>query len=175
MVDINEYEKIVKKYREQLFKYCYYRLMQNKTLAQETLNDVIYVLYQKWDTLDKSRNIKAYLYRVADRCIKHNLEKYNRYYKYNESLEEAIDSNRFDREEQYDEYFENDMFPIEEYVEQISSSLPKESRQIFIYRYIENKTISEISELTTIPYSSLRLRLSKIENAVRDEVKKIFN
>ena len=43
MVDINEYEKIVKKYREQLFKYCYYRLMQNKTLAQETLNDVIYV------------------------------------------------------------------------------------------------------------------------------------
>ena len=116
MVDNNEYMRIVKKYRKPLFKYCYYRLMENKTLTEETIDDIIHILYQKWDTLDLNGNIRAYLYRVADNCIKHNLENYNRYYQHNESLEEAIDNNRFDYVEQYDDYFLDDETPEEEYI-----------------------------------------------------------
>ena len=60
MVDINQFEKIVKLYRKPLLKYCYYRLSQNLTLTEETLDDILYVLYQKWDTLDLNGNIRAY-------------------------------------------------------------------------------------------------------------------
>lgn len=41
MVDNNEYMRIVKKNRKPLFKYCYYRLMNNVTLAEETLDDIL--------------------------------------------------------------------------------------------------------------------------------------
>ena len=175
MVDNSEYMRIVKKYRKPLFKYCYYRLMENKTLTEETIDDIIHILYQKWDTLDLNGNIRAYLYRVADNCIKHNLENYNRYYKRNESLEDAIDNNRFDYVEQYDDYFLDDETPEEVYIEKIKQVLPDEYRQIFIYRYIEKKTLMETSKLIGIPYSSLRLRIIKIEKIIRDEIKKIFN
>ena len=175
MVDNSEYMRIVKKYRKPLFKYCYYRLMENKTLTEETIDDIIHMLYQKWDTLDLNGNIRAYLYRVADNCIKHNLENYNRYYKRNESLEDAIDNNRFDYVEQYDDYFLDDETPEEVYIEKIKQVLPDEYREIFIYRYIEKKTLMETSKLIGIPYSSLRLRIIKIEKIIRDEIKKIFN
>lgn len=175
MVDNSEYMRIVKKYRKPLFKYCYYRLMENKTLTEETIDDIIHILYQKWDTLDLNGNIRAYLYRVADNCIKHNLENYNRYYKRNESLEDAIDNNRFDYVEQYDDYFLDDETPEEVYIEKIKQVLPDEYRQIFIYRYIEKKTLMETSKLIGIPYSSLRLRIIKIEKIIRNEIKKIFN
>lgn len=175
MVDNNEYMRIVIEYRKPLFKYCYYRLMHNKTLAEETMDDILHVLYKKWDTIDLGGNVRAYLYRVADNCIKHNLEKYNRYYKHNESLEEAIENNRLDYIHQYDDYFNGDELTDERYIEQITQILPEEYSEIFTYRFIEKKTLIEISALTGIPYSSLRLRISKIERMVKDEIKKIFN
>lgn len=41
MVDNSEYMRIVKKYRKPLFKYCYYRLKENKTLTEETIDDIM--------------------------------------------------------------------------------------------------------------------------------------
>lgn len=73
MFDIHEFEKIAVKYRKPLFKYCYYRLHNDTTLAEETVNDIFLVLYRKWDELDLNGNIRAYLYRVADNCIKHKV------------------------------------------------------------------------------------------------------
>ncbi len=175
MVDKNQYEKIVKLYRKPLFKYCYYRLSQNLTLTEETLDDILYVLYQKWDTLDLNGNIRAYLYRVADRCIMHNLNTYNRYYTHNESFEEAVENNKLDYMKQYDDYFNNDEMNELRYLEKIQDNMPNEYKQIFVYRYIEKKTLVETSELTGIPYSSLRLRIDKIEKIIRVEVKKIFD
>lgn len=174
MVDNNKYMWIVKKYRKPLFKYCYYRLMNNNTLTEETIDDIFQILYKKWDTLDLNNNIKAYLYRVADNCIKHTLKNYNRYYKYNESLEETIENNKFDHIHQYDDYFQDDKFSECNNIERIKQALPEEYQEIFVYRYIEKKTLMETSELTGIPYSSLRLRISKIEKMIKDEIKKIF-
>ena len=175
MVDNNKYMRIVIQYRKPLFQYCYYRLMHNKTLAEETMDDILHVLYKKWDTINPDGNVRAYLYRVADNCIKHNLEKYNRYYKHNESIEEAIENNKLDYMFQYDDYFDGDELTDERYIEQIKQALPEDYREIFSYRYIEKKTLNEVSSLTGIPYSSLRLRISKIERMVKNEIKKIFN
>lgn len=173
MVNNNEYMRIINQYKKSLFKYCYYRLENNITLAEETLNDVFHILYQKWDTLDLNGNIRAYLYRVADNCIKRNLEKHRRYYRYNESLEEVIENNKLNHLHQYDEYFIDELSD-ENNLERIKNALPEEYREIFIYRYIEKKTLIEMSELIGIPYSSLRLRIGKIEKMIRDEIKKIF-
>ena len=143
MADNNEYMCIVKKYRIPLFKYCYYRLMNNKTLTEETMDDIFHILYKKWDTLDLNGNIRAYLYRTADNCIKHTLENYNRYYKYNESLEEAIENNKFDHIYQCDDYFTDDEFSESKNIEKLKHALPKELQKIFVYRYMEKKTLME--------------------------------
>ncbi len=174
MNDISEYMRIVEIYQESLYRYCFYKLSKNNTLADEAFDDVIHVLYQKWDTLDTGDNIKAYLYRVADFCIKNCRKKYYSYYEHNESLEENIERNMFDNIAIEDEYFVSDECSDEAYIKEITESLPEEYKEIFVYRFVEKKTINEISELVGIPYSSLRLRISKIEKIVRQKIKEIF-
>lgn len=175
MVNDDEYMNIVNQYRKPLFQYCFYRLMNNRTLTQETLDDIFYVLYKKWDSLDLNGNIRAYLYRVADNCIKHNLTLFNRYYDNNESLEEAVESRKFNRGYYLDDYFDDPAFDETVYFEKIKQLLPEEFRQIFVYRYMEKRTLTEISILIGIPYSSLRSRIAKIDDVIRDVIKNIFN
>ena len=115
-MDMQKFELTVNKYRSQLFRYCYYRLGENKQLTDETINDIIYLLYQKWDTLDIDDNIRAWLYRVADRVIKQNLRKHNRYYKKHYSLEAALEDHQLCDSEYYDEYFKSDSVSVDEYM-----------------------------------------------------------
>lgn len=175
MVNNDEYMNIVNQYKKPLFKYCFYRLMNNTTLAQETLDDVFYVLYKKWDNLDLNGNIRAYLYRVADNCIKHNLTRFNRYYKNNESLEEAVENRKSDIAYYIDDYFNDSAFDETIYIEKIKQLLPEEYQKIFVYRYIEKRTLTETANLIGISYSSLRLRITKIDAMIRDVIKNIFN
>ena len=174
MIDIEGYERIVKMYGKPLFRYCYYRLMQNKFLAEETLNDVYYVLYKKWDVLEIGQDIRAYLYRVADMCIKNNYRRYVRYYKHTLSYEEEIEKNNLQQLTSCDTYFEDHDIILDSYIEQIMGMLSEPDKQLFACRYINKKTIAETSELSGIPYSTLRLRLVKIEKTVRDMVKMFF-
>lgn len=174
MVDITKYESIVRMYTQPLYKYCYCRLHCDKSLTDETVNDVMRILFEKWDKLETDENIKAWLYRVADNCIKHNLREHARYYSHNESLEEKVENKKFDDIQRSDEYFSDDTNE-EACMERILNSLPDEYKEIFRLRFIEKKTISETAKLVGIPYTSLYLRLTKIEAMVRKEIKKIFH
>lgn len=175
MVDINEYERIVRQYRKALFRYCYYRLNEDINLTEETFDDIIHVLYKKWDSLDFQRDIRSWLFSVADIEIKQALRRYKRYYTYNLSLDESLENGDLSHIECYDEYFKDDTMQTEEYVDIIKEKLPDDFKDIFNYRYIEKKTLTETSELTGIPYSTLRLRLAKLEKTVKNYISKIFN
>ena len=173
MIDLIKYEDIVRKYTRPLYKYCYCKLNYDKSLTDETVNDVMRVLFEKWDTLDVDDNIRAWLYRVADNCIRHNLSQENKYYSHVDSLEESVENRKLDDLEYYDEYFKSDSHE-EEYIDKIIHALPDEYREIFRLRYLEKKTIAETARLVGIPYASVHLRLTKIEAIVRKEIKKIF-
>ena len=174
-MDIKEYDRIVREYRKQLFRYCYYRLYENMILTEETFDNIILTLYKKWDTINFDANVKAWLYGVADLEIKQTLKKHNRYYDRNVSLDEILENGGGDIGEQYDEYFTDEDFREDEYIERLRDSLPDEYREIFTLRYIRRETLTEISSKTGIPYSSLRLRISKLDRLIRELVKKMFN
>ena len=125
--------------------------------------------------LDLNGNIMGWLYHVADREIKQHLRKHNMYYSHNESLDAVITERQIDSLVYTDEYFSAKDIDEQKYLEQIAESLPVEYKAIFRYRFIEKHTIVETSAHVGIPYSSLRLRLSKIEELVRLEIKKIFD
>ncbi len=173
MTDLTKYEEIVRKYTKQIYKYCYYNLNYNEYLTDEAVNDVMRILFERWDTLDVDYNIRAWLYRVADNCIKHSLSRYARYYSHIDSLDESIKEGKLNGAKYYDEYFKDDSAE-DEYMDKIISSLPDEYKEIFKMRYIEKRTIQETSEILGIPYASLYLRLKKIEVAVKKEIEKIF-
>lgn len=174
MVDINEYERVVEASQAPLFKYCYFRLGKNRELTEETLDDVFHVLYKKWSTLNLDDNLMGWLYHVADREIKQHLRRHNLYYKRFESLEEALDARQLESLAYTDEYFDKSDIDEEEYFDKIENALPAEYRKIFRYRFIEKHTLVETSAHLGIPYSTLRPRVLKLEEMIREKVAELF-
>ncbi len=172
MDDMQEYEVVVKAYSKPLYRYCYHKLCGDRCLTEETLNDVFAVVYQKWDSLNKT-NIRAYLYRVADNCIKHNRSMHQKYYIHNRSLEEISSTDSGDTLYCTDEYFLRDI-DEDKAIERIKVALPPEDFKLFSFRYIHKKTLMQIVTETGLPYSSVRLRLQRIEEAAKKEMAIIF-
>ena len=171
MFDNEKYEGIVREFSTPLFRYCYSRTDHNKELAEETLNDIFEVLFTKWDTLILEENTRAYLHRVADHCIRRNLERHRRYYNNVDSYEKLVEQNGFSGKTEEDEYFAAE---TEEHLNRLYNSLEEDDKLLFKYRYMERLTLTEIAEKATIPYSTLRYRLFKLEKIVREKVTLIF-
>lgn len=168
--DIELYESVVKKCTPPLYKYCSYRLKYDHQLTEEAVNDTLRILFIKWDTLDITDDILRYLYRVADNCIKQARKRDNKYYSQHVSFEEAMEEGMLAEPLYLDDYF-HDIDTDKLFIQNAVESLPEEYQRIFKYRYVDRKTIFEIVELTGIPYSSVRLRLMKIEEYIKCQVK----
>lgn len=168
-MDIELYESVVRSNSAPLYRYCSYRLKHDHQLTEEAVNDVMRILFMKWDTLDITDDILRYLYRVADNCIMQARERDKKYYSKHSSLEEAIDEGIVNEPVYFNDYF-HDTNASELFIRKVVGTLPAEQQRIFKYRYLDGKTIFEIVSLTGIAYSSVRLRLKKIEEYVKYQI-----
>ncbi len=173
MFDGKEFERIVNKYNAELFRYCYYRMKNNKQLAEETLNDIFMVLFKKWESLvfKDDGAARAYLYRVADKCIKHNQNSPVKDVPL--SFEKLLHYDALNGLAVYDDYFKSER-PTEEYLKDIAFSMPAKMQSVFRLRYIEKKKLTDIAAATGLPYSTIRSRLQRAETYAENEIKKFF-
>lgn len=171
MFDEEKFNAIVAKHSKALWLYCFDKL-KKKELADETLNDIFMVLWKKWDHVDVNGNVRAYLYRVADFCIRHNQSKDSKYYNRNDSYEQEVSN--LETYSYTDVYFGDKPEEESNNMQIIKQSLDSEYQEIFEYRYIQKKTIEEIVNIMSIPYSTLRYRLMKMEKKIREIIKKTF-
>ena len=63
-------EYLIKSYYREIFHYCYNRLHGDFHAAEDCTQEVMLVLYKKVNTLDMSKDIRPWLYSVADKEIK---------------------------------------------------------------------------------------------------------
>ena len=67
------YEEIIHKYRSELVKFCLARMKRGEAAAEDVAQEVFLTLYTK-KSLDLHGNIRAWLFRTAEKKIK----EYNR-------------------------------------------------------------------------------------------------
>ena len=63
-------EYLIKSYYKEIFHYCYNRLYGDFHAAEDCTQEVMLVLYKKVNNLDMSKDIRSWLYSVADKEIK---------------------------------------------------------------------------------------------------------
>ncbi len=165
MVNLNEYQEFVDEYIKKLYRYCFFRLSKIEELTNETVNDVLWALYKKWDKLDKT-NIVAFMYRTADNCIKNNLKKRKKLYDQIDSLERLTEEGLLQSFQSTDTYFDS-KYSYDEAISLILCALEKEEQLLFELRFIKKENLESISKEIGIPYSTLRYKLLKIETKVR--------
>ncbi len=173
MIDEKEFEELIQKYRAELYRYCLAVSGGDKSVADDAFSDMLKVVFEKWDSLEKGDGFRVYLYKTAKMCVTARLREKKWHNKHFQSLEAALAEGILTEKEYTDNYFA-DKTPIEVYISRIESTLVGEERTLFRLRYVEKKPLLEISDITSIPYSSLRYKYFKIEKRVREEIKKFF-
>ena len=147
-----------------IFRYCIAKLGGNIEDAEECTQEVFYVLYQKYCSNTVIENPKAFLIRSADYII---LRKVSSKHKNAFSLDEIkYDSIISDFSDEKGEIEFNDL------VERIKSKLNEPDKTIFTLRYIQEKSVREISEITGISITNITTRISRFRGKVQEEINK---
>ncbi len=152
------FEDMAVKYAGQLLRYCYERLGEFRYLAEDTAGDTMLVMTKKRDMFKSEEDFRAYLFRVADKCILHNASK------------EAKRSRNVVPFESTEFFVSSDAdFPDElEAAKELCRMLPEEDRELFKSRFIDNKSLEQISRETSVPYSTVRLHIERIRKHVKE-------
>ena len=160
MIEREELERLVAANAAPLYRYCLYKHGGDEELAAETLSDVWLVLLKKQRTLE-SGNVRAFLYRTADRCAAHNASSREKRRMKTAPLEKLEEKETAAT----DEYFADRSG--DGLAESLAASLPEDEREIFRLRFVEGKKLEEVAAATGLPYSTLRYRIERIRKRVR--------
>ncbi len=166
MIEKEELERLIAVNAKPLYRYCYYRLCGDEQLTEQTVSDVWLVLVKKQGTLRGGKDMRAFLYRTADLCMKHNLEKQKKQNSVRAPIEEWYSSEERSVGKE-DEYFK-DNADYDGLIHEVERGLEGELLEIFTMRFVEKKKLSEIVEKTGIPYSNVRYRIELIKRHVRE-------
>lgn len=169
MLSKEDIVKIIEEHHSNLYLYCVARL-KNKYDADDVISEVLLLLWTKKDKLTQN-NIKAWLFRSANNCIKKSFRDKQ---KYNDNIYsgdvEEINLPHIRDNEYVTEHIERIDEKIIEYIKHQSSA---DEQTLFQYRYIDNMTLNEISIKMDIPYSTIIYRNQKLAEKIRTIFKSI--
>ena len=165
MFDEKRFNEIYDSNARKVFRYCLARLSGERTAAEEATSDTFMTLYRKWDTLDLDDNIGAWLIRSAEWCIKHQKEKYGKYYGRVVPIDDEAERTLNDPTGDV-----GGGLAAKELAERIEKALPPNYAVLFRMRYVEGMSIANAARKLGEPYANVRMRCTRLERAL-DEIR----
>jgi len=153
----NTYEEITRRYYQAIYNYCQVRLKDGYA-AEDCTQDVFLLLYRKMNKLKLSENIRAWLYRTADRIIKN--------YRKNQSKDISIDNDETNDLSITDKY--NEDVPFE-------NVLNSDERKLITAYYIDGIDIKALSKMFGKNEGAIYKRLQRIKRKIEESMHKTDN
>jgi len=149
-------EHFIKAYDEfsdAIFRHCFFKL-SDRELAKDVLQDVFMRTWEYMSQKGEIKNIKAFLYQVANNLI---IDQYRKR-KYNLSLEEMKETG-FDvpSKEKRDAYFSAEVRNIME----IIKILDPIYKDVLFFRYVDDLSPKDIAEILNESESVISVRLNR--------------
>ena len=171
-MNLNDYEGIVREHSPAIYRYCLFKLNNDTHSAEDVTSEVMLLLFQKWDSLDTDGNIRAWLYRAADNLIMRKRTEIRKHQSQAIPADALIGLENELSLVHTDEYFSDEAELIKKCTEFTEREFGEEGKELFTLRYIEKKTLTEISAESDIPLSTLHYRLFRIEKALKKMLSK---
>ena len=153
-------------YRTKLFNYCLSRLDGSRDAADDCVQEVFIVFYNKLLGGEEFENPRAFLYRTADNFVKRQKQKTATESRYQIPLETAADIAITDNE--YTARL--DLIDYEECAKILLNILTDEEKQIYDLRYIQKISVEKIAERLEISRPAASMRLMRLRNKIKDMV-----
>ena len=109
---------------------------------------------------EEIHNIKLYLYKIADNLIKSEWRK-------NKKNEDVVDIDSL-AEVLTVSSSDFEKIDFDELIEKFSSSLNENEYMIYKLKYIEDKSIKQISEETGLSFEAVAKRISRLRNKLKE-------
>ena len=152
-------------YRIKLFNYCLSRLDGSREAADDCVQEVFIVFYNKLLEGEQFENPRAFLYRTADNFVKRQKQKDAAELKRNIPLDDAAEVGVTD------EYLSRlDLIDYEEIAKRLILLLTDEEKQIYDLRYIQIIGVEEIAERLGISRPAASMRLMRLRNKIKTMV-----
>ena len=165
----NAYAPLINKHKDLVFTIAV-RIVKNKEDAEELAQDVFIKAFEALSTFKKQSKFSTWLYRIAfnmavSKIRKKKLETSNLGSEIIENF--SIDEIVPDLQELSDEEQKN-------CVEKALKSLPYEENIIITLFYYDDKSIEEISEITNLSASNVKVKLHRIRKKLYSIIQKVI-
>lgn len=162
----NTFVKLIDPVKDKIYRLAL-RLLTSREAAEDATQDVILKLWSRNDKLNHYANLEAFAMTVTkNHCLDQLKLKQNNNLKIVHSNYDSKDNNQHQQLEISDEL---------DQVNKILNALPEQQKLIFQLRDVEQYDYEEISEITQMNETAIRVALSRARKKIREELIKKHN
>ncbi|WP_047985849.1 sigma-70 family RNA polymerase sigma factor [Ornithinibacillus californiensis] len=170
---INDREAIIDQLMEEYsdsILYLVITYVKNQTTAEDLTQEIFIKCYEKLDQFKQQSSLKTWLYRIASNHCKDYLRSWHyRKISLNEKIWEYIPSKSTNVEEEVIAKSQ------ESNLTNAVMALPIKYREVVFLHYYEELTLAEISKITTININTLKTRLKRAKEILKDTIEEAYD
>lgn len=152
------YKALYYRYFDRLYKFIWFRLRAGE-ISLDLTQELFTRIWKNRATLDPTKSIKAYLYRIANNLVINHLQKNTVEMNYRDHLSRQNKVHRT-----------NDTFDLREEIQKAIDSLPDKSRTVFILHRFEEFTYAEIAVSLNVSIKTVEKRMSLALKQLRKDL-----
>ena len=162
------FEELYRRYARRLKGFFFLQLGGNEELAADATHDVFLRAYEARSSYQEGRRVDTWLFTIAYNICRNH---------YRSNAYEAQLMASLDAEPVTDQQIEVELDAalLDEALAQVLSELPAPLHQLFSLHYQEELTIPQIAEIVGIAEGTVKSRLHKTMNMIRNKLKNYAN
>ena len=162
------FEELYRRYARRLKGFFFMQLGGDEELAADATHDVFLRAYEARDRYQEGRKVDTWLFTIAYNICRNH---------YRSNAYEAQLMASLDAEPVTDQQIEVELDAalLDEALAQVLSELPTPLHQLFSLHYQEELTIPQIAEIVGIAEGTVKSRLHKTMNMIRNKLKNYAN
>ncbi|WP_227940203.1 RNA polymerase sigma factor SigW [Alkalihalobacillus deserti] len=168
------FSEIVELYKDKVFQVAY-RMVGNLHEAQDVAQEAFLRAFTNLDRFDIDRKFSTWIFRIATNVAIDRLRKKKPDYYLQEKVK-GLDGLTYESQLASDEESLDDQvvsLERQEWVQTEINQLPPKYRTAIILKYIEDLSISEISDILDIPPSTVKTRIHRGREALRKRMRHV--
>ena len=162
------FEELYRRYARRLKGFFFLQLGGDEELAADATHDVFLRAYEARRRYQEERKVDTWLFTIAYNICRNHY----RSNAYEAQLLANLDAEPISNQEIE---VEMDAATLDQALEQVLTELPAPLHQIFSLHYQEELTVPQVAEIVGIPEGTVKSRLHKTMNIIRQKLKQYAN
>ncbi|HLS36387.1 MAG TPA: RNA polymerase sigma factor SigW [Bacillota bacterium] len=173
--DQQAFEPIVSFFQNRIFYHCY-RMTGNAHEAEELAQEAFIRAYVNIDSFDQNRKFSTWLYRIATNLTIDRLRKRKPDYYLEQPIKGTDNLNMYSQLASGEDMPEEEVerLELQDQIQKYVLSLSMIYRSVIILRYIDELSLKEISKVLDIPLGTVKTRLHRGREALREKLHHSF-